>query len=187
MTDWDGEDYQRRIDRATAAAADPHGEANLVEAYGPARVLDAGCGTGRVAIELDRRGVEVWGVDADESMLDTARHRAPHLRWLRADLAELDLDERFDLVVMAGNVPLFTPPGTTAAVVAGCTRHLRPSGLLVAGFSLGRDYPIEQYDAQAADAGLELVDRYATWERAPFDADADYAVSVHRRVGTDVR
>ena len=187
MADWDGEDYQRRIEQATASADDPHGEANLVESFEPASALDAGCGTGRVAIELDRRGIEVVGVDADDSMLDAARRRAPHLRWELSDLAELDLDERFDLVVMAGNVPLFTPPGTTAAVIAGCARHLRPAGLLVAGFSLDRTYSIEQYDAEAADAGLELVERYATWERAPFEADGDYAVSVHRRAGADVR
>ena len=43
------------------------------------RVLDAGCGTGRVAIELARRGIEVVGVDADPDMLERARRRAPQL------------------------------------------------------------------------------------------------------------
>ena len=85
----------------------------------------------------------------------------------------------FDLVVMAGNVPLFTPPGTTGALIAGCARHLSGDGLLVAGFQLGPRYGIEQYDAETTAAGLRLVERFATWDRLPF-AGGDYAVSVHR-------
>lgn len=175
---WEGEDYQRRIE-ANAAGGSPHGEADVVARFGPASVLDAGCGTGRVGIELARRGIEVVGVDADASMLATARRLAPGLRFEQHDLAELDLGERFDVVVMAGNVPLFTPPGTTGAVVAGCARHLAASGVLVSGFSLDRGYAVEQYDAEARAAGLELVERYASWELAPFAAGSDYAVSVH--------
>jgi SAM-dependent methyltransferase len=179
-TGWDGDDYQRRIE-AQLAGEDPHGEVAFVERYAPASVLDAGCGTGRVAIELARRGIEVVGVDADGSMLATARRLAPDLDWVHADLAHLALDRTFDLVVMAGNVPLFTPPGTTAAVVAGCARHLDTGGLLVAGFQLGRGYEVATYDAEAAAAGLELVERYATWDRDPSTDASDYAVSVHRR------
>lgn len=48
-----------------ATGADVHGEATFVRAYAPASVLDAGCGTGRVAIELARHGIEVVGVDVD--------------------------------------------------------------------------------------------------------------------------
>lgn len=176
---WDGDDYQRRIE-AQLDGKDPHGEVAFVERYEPLTVLDAGCGTGRVAIELARRGVEVVGVDADPSMLTTARRLAPELPWVERDLAALDLDRRFDVVVMAGNVPIFTPPGTTAALVAGCARHVAPDGVLVAGFQLGRGYDLATYDAEAADAGLELAERYATWGRDPFDDVADYAVSVHR-------
>jgi hypothetical protein len=82
---------------------------------------------------------------------------------------------------MAGNVPLFTRPGTHAALVAGCARHVAPGGLLVAGFQVKGDYTIESYDADCAAAKLTLVDRYATWDCEPFEAGGDYAVSVHRR------
>jgi len=58
-----------------------HGEATFVEALGVRRVLDAGCGTGRVAIELARRGLDVVGVDADPGMLSAARAKAPELEW----------------------------------------------------------------------------------------------------------
>ena len=191
---WDGDEYQARFDRLAAAGTDVHGEVGFVMAYGPASVLDAGCGTGRVAIELAGRGIEVVGVYVAESMLATARHRAPQLEWIAADLTELDLRElddaavvggrrTFDVVVLAGNVPLFTPPGTQAALVAGCARHVRPGGLLIAGFQLGRGYGLDVFDADARAAGAELIERFATWDRAPFpppQGPADYAVSVFR-------
>ena len=180
---WEGDDYQARFDRLEADGTDVHGEAGFVRTYGPSSVLDAGCGTGRVAIELARHGIEVVGADVDGSMLDTARRRAPTITWVQADLTELDLGRTFDIVVMAGNVPLFTPPGTESALVAGVARHVAEGGLLVAGFSVDRGYSAARYDADATAAGLTLADRYATWDRAPWTPDADYAVSVHRRVG----
>ena len=128
MTTWDGDDYQRRFDDLAAAGVDVHGEATFVRAFAPSSVLDAGCGTGRVAIELARHGIDVVGADLDASMLATARAAAPELTWVASDLAALELGRTFDVVVMAGNVPLFTPPGTHAALVAGCARHVAPGG-----------------------------------------------------------
>jgi SAM-dependent methyltransferase len=176
LSRWDGDEYQARFDALAASGADVHGEATFVRAYAPASVLDAGCGTGRVAIELARHGIEVVGVDVDASMLATARSRAPELTWIESDLASLDLGRTFDVVVLAGNVPIFTAPGTHAALVAGCARHV--GRLLVAGFQLDRGYTIEEYDAHCAAAGLVLVERFSTWDRAPF-AGGPYAVSVH--------
>ncbi|GGS34865.1 class I SAM-dependent DNA methyltransferase [Actinokineospora fastidiosa] len=177
---WNGEDYQSRFDRLAADGVDVHGEATFVRAYTPTTVLDAGCGSGRVAIELARHGIEVVGVDADASMVAAAERRAPELVWLRRDLTGLDLGRVFDVVVMAGNVPLFTPPGTEPALVAGAARHVAPGGVLIAGFSLDRAYTLADYDAHCAAAGLTLAERFATWSRDPF-TDGDYAVSVHRR------
>jgi len=174
---WDGDEYQARFDRLAAAGTDVHGEADFVCRFDPATVLDAGCGTGRVAIELARRGIEVVGVDVDPSMLATARQRAPALEWVESDLATLDLGRRFDVVVLAGNVPLFTPAGTQRALVAGCARHV--GRVLVAGFQLDRGYSLAEWDADCAAAGLSLVDRRATWDGDPYDGGA-YAVSVHQ-------
>ena len=78
-----GPDYDARWARLAAAGESVHGEADLVEALlretGGTRVLDAGCGTGRVAIELAARGFAVVGVDADPAMLSEARAKAPGL------------------------------------------------------------------------------------------------------------
>jgi SAM-dependent methyltransferase len=179
---WDGDRYQQRFDQAAAQGADVHGEADFVARMQPAAVLDAGCGTGRVAIELARRGVAVVGLDVDASMLATARRRGPDVTWVEGDLATASLGRTFDIVVMAGNVVLFTAAGSEGAVVAGCARHIAAGGFLVAGFQLGRRYQLATYDRHCHDAGLELVERWASWDRDPMPADGgDYAVSVHQR------
>jgi SAM-dependent methyltransferase len=179
--EWEGDDYQRRFDALATQGRDVHGEADFVRGLAPGSVLDAGCGTGRVAIELARRDVEVVGVDNDPSMLATARTRGPDIEWIQADVTALDLGRVFDVVLMAGNVPLFTPPGTQAALMAGGVRHVAPDGVLVIGFQLGRGYELEEFDEHCADAGLELDGRFATWGRDPFPGDGSYAVSVLRR------
>lgn len=180
-----GADYDRRFEQLEASGADVHGEAALVAAIAPGRaLLDAGCGTGRVAIELARRGFAVTGLDIDAAMLAAARSKAPELTWIEGDVAGAALDERFDVVVLAGNVLIFVAPGTEAAAVARCAEHLRPGGLLVAGFQVRHGgYDPEQLDADAAAAGLVLVDRWSTWDRAPWSPAEGYQVSVHRRPG----
>ncbi len=177
-----GRAYDRRFEELAAQGVGIHGEAELVASFGVRSVLDAGCGTGRVAIELARRGIHVVGVDIDPGMLEVARAKAPALRWVEADLADVQLDQRFEAAVMAGNVMIFVTPGTEAAVLRNVAAHLVPGGLLVAGFSLrphGLDLP--RYDELAAAAGFVLEERFATWERDPFEPGGDYAVSVHRR------
>lgn len=179
--DLSGDAYDARYDEREAAGEHVHGEADFVMRFAPRSVLDAGCGTGRVARELARRGVDVVGVDLDPEMLATARRRSPDLRWVEADLASFDLGRGFDLVVAAGNVMILLTPETEAAVLANLARHLPVGGLLVAGFQLRLpDLTLEQYDALADAAGLALVERWATWDREPWRAGGTYAVSVHR-------
>lgn len=193
MTRWQrtdaprGDDYDARWRSLAASGQNVHGEADLIEtllhASGGTRVLDAGCGTGRVAIELARRGFSVTGVDADPSMLAAARAKAPELTWLAADLTELadHVDAQFDLAALAGNVVIYLAPGSEQRVLTQVRDRLAADGLLVAGFSVRPDrISVEDYDAVAQSAGFELVSRWATWDREPY-RDGDYAVSVHRR------
>lgn len=182
-----GQDYDARWERLAASGVGVHGEADLIESLlsetGGSTVLDAGCGTGRVAIELAARGFAVVGLDADPAMLAAARSKAPDLRWIEADLVDTGahLGEAFDLVALPGNVMIFLDRGTEPDVVDQLAARLRPGGLLVAGFQLqtGR-LTLDRYDEITAAAGLQLVDRWATWDREPFHG-GDYAVSVHRR------
>ncbi len=177
----DLDSYDARWARMAASGENPHGEADLVWAFRPSSVLDGGCGTGRVGIELARRGLAVVGVDADPDMIAAARSKAPELRWLAADLADLDHPERFDVVVLAGNVVPYVTAERRPAAIAACARHLAPGGRLIAGFQLQEGWPtIGDYDAWCAAAGLGPQDRWATWGRDPYAGGA-YAVSVHAR------
>lgn len=175
-----GADYDARWRALESAGHSIHGEADFIAAHEPSSVLDAGCGTGRVAIELARRGIDVVGVDLDAAMLATAREKAPDLEWLEADLCRVSIGRRFDVVAAPGNVMIFLCPGSESAAVANLASHLAVGGRLIAGFQLGAAYTLDRYDADCAAAGLELVDRYATWERDPWTPGGDYAVSVHR-------
>ncbi|MEV0095413.1 class I SAM-dependent methyltransferase [Streptomyces sp. NPDC050738] len=189
-----GEDYAARFASLTLGGEDMHGEARFCAALVPAgaRVLDAGCGTGRVMIRLAELGYDCVGVDLDASMLAVARKLSPELPWFQLDLAEfepglLGIAAGFDLVVAAGNIfPLLTP-GTENTVVGRLSAALRPGGLLVAGFGLDEAHlpvppslTLPEYDDGCAAAGLTLVDRFATWDADPYDGGG-YAVSVHRR------
>ena len=177
-----GDDYDATYERRAAAGEHVHGEADFVQRFAPASVLDAGCGTGRVGRELARRGLDVVGVDIDVEMLATARRKSPDVDWRLTDLTDVELGRSFDAVVMAGNVMIFLTPGTEGAVVANMARHLRPGGVLIAGFQLqpGR-LTTDRYDEVASTAALELAERWSTWECGAWEAGSGYAVSVHRR------
>lgn len=173
-----GTSYDEAFQELAASGVDVHGEASFVDRLlAPAsRVLDAGCGTGRVAVELSRRGHEVVGVDSDASMLEVARQLPG--TWLLQDLGLLAVEGSFDLVLMAGNVVVFLAPGTEAAVLAELASALRPGGLLVSGWRTDR-LPVPSYDVLVGVA-FEPVDRFSTWNRAPLAEDSAWCVAVDR-------
>jgi SAM-dependent methyltransferase len=182
---------------AMAMAGEPvHGEADLIASLLEPRpgavgnttmvVLDAGCGTGRVAIELARRGYSTVGVDVDPTLLARAREKAPALGWVEGDLAALAdgvAPGPYDAVVLAGNVMTFVARGTEGQVLATVAARTAPGGIVVAGFQLspGR-VTVAEYDDHARAAGLVAVDRWSTWDQAAFDDTSTYVVAVDRKV-----
>jgi SAM-dependent methyltransferase len=176
-----GDEHDETYERREAAGENVHGEADFVMRLGVKSVLDAGCGTGRIARELHRRGLDVVGVDLDEQMLATGRRKAPQIEWHVADLETVDPGRTFDAVLMAGNVMIYLTPGTEGAVLANMARHLNPGGVLVAGFQLGPGrLTLEQFDALAREAGFTLAYRYSTWDGEAWVPGGGYAVSVQR-------
>lgn len=191
MTDNDGAHSQWYIDRfrrMAAEGADLDGEARLVDAMLPraSRILDAGCGTGRVGAALAARGHTVVGVDADPVLIEAARADHPETTWLVANLASLELaalgePEPFDAVVVAGNVMPFVAPGTEELVLTRIARHVKEDGVVIVGFGAGRGYELSDFDRHCAAAGLSTEHRFATWDLRPWTEDADFAVTVLRR------
>lgn len=178
----DLDDYESRWDQMAARGENPHGEVDFVMQFAPATALDAGCGFGRVGIELHARGVDIVGVDLDPDLLDRAKRRAPHLDWRLGDLASLDIDRRFDLVVLAGNVIGFVDPADRVEAVRACARHVVPGGVLVMGNQLKPSWPtIPDLDAWAALEGLEPAGHRAGWSGEELSREPDYVVTIHRR------
>lgn len=188
-----GEDYARvyaeRFRTMAERGQDVHGEATFVAGLlpPPARVLDAGCGTGRVAVRLAELGYDVVGVDVDASMIDVARAVAPDLDWRVGDLSAFDLGETYDVVLLAGNTIPLLEPGTLVDVCRQVVSHLAPGGVVVCGFGLDAahlpgDCPptaLADVDAAFGPLGLDPVLRHGTWEGGAFDPADGYAVTLY--------
>lgn len=176
--------YVARFRRLAAEGADLVGEARLVDALvAPhSRILDAGCGPGRIGAELHARGHTVVGVDVDAELVAAATADHPGPQWTVADLADLALGAPpFDAAVLAGNVMIFLAPGSEARVMERIAAHVRPDGVIVTGFALDREYRLSEFDRDCAAAGLVREHRFAGWDLRPWHEDADWAVTVLRR------
>lgn len=180
--------YVERFRTMVREGHDLDGEARLVDAMLPrgSRVLDAGCGPGRVGGYLHRVGHTVVGVDYDPALIAAAEEDHPGPRWIAGDLVDLDLPaegvlERFDLVVCAGNVMTFLAPSTRAEVLRRLADHLADDGRAVIGFGAGRDYPFADFRADAAAAGLREDVLLGSWDLRPFTDESPFLVAVLSR------
>ncbi len=131
---------------------------HIVQALGLSagdRVLDVGCGPGRHAHELARRGIVVHGIDISERFVEIATDKAPHgATFERMDARSLTFESEFDAVICLcqGAFGLMTANGEDATVIDGLARALRPGGR--AALSAFSSYFVVRH-----------------WEDADFDAD----------------
>ena len=191
-SDW----YIERFRSMAAEGKDLDGEARLVDAMvgRSARILDAGCGTGRVGGRLAELGHRVVGVDLDPVLIEAARADQPAGSWVVGDLSELDLARsagtgvlapddptEFDAIVSAGNVVAFLDPATRRTVLERLGAHLAADGRLVVGFGAGRDYEFDDFFADADSVGLAIQLRLSTWDLRPFGPDSDFLVAIMGR------
>jgi SAM-dependent methyltransferase len=177
--------YIERWRKMAASGTDLAGEARLVDALVPrgARILDAGCGTGRVGGFLAAAGHDVVGVDLDPELIAAARQDHPGSRWLVGDLVDLDLPAAgiaagFDAAICVGHVMTFLAPATRPEVLRRLRGHVRAGGRVVIGFGAGRGYDYDAFFADAAGAGLAREVTLGTWDLRPFTPASDFLVAL---------
>ena len=115
-----------------------------------ARVLDAGCGAGRHALEFARRGYITTGVDLSEEMLELARERAKGasaVTFVEADLRALNLAREFDAAVLLDSTLGLHEDGETVEILRRLSASLVPGGRLVVEV-LNRDFVLDEMPAR---------------------------------------
>jgi SAM-dependent methyltransferase len=174
--------YIERFRAMAERGDDLGGEARMIDAMVPraSRVLDAGCGTGRVGGHLAAAGHVVTGVDLDPELIAEARAQHPGSVWQVGDLSEIDLPDRFDVIVCAGNVMAFAGPSTRVDILRRFGAHLADGGRAVVGFGAGRGYEFDDFLADVDAAGLTPDLLLSTWDLRPFTPGADFLVAVLR-------
>jgi SAM-dependent methyltransferase len=122
VSDWPGEiDFYR----ALATKVKKHGKS----------ILEVGCGTGRVTMQLAQEEVPIVGMDLSPVMLTVARQKSQGLsnvRWVEGDMQSFDLGEHFDLIIIPGHSFQFMlTPADQMACLTCIQHHLASGGELV--------------------------------------------------------
>lgn len=180
--------YIQRFRDMEANGNDLWGEARTVDAMAPrnARILDAGCGPGRLDGFLHELGHTVVGIDVDPGLIEAANHDHPGPTYVVGDLAEMDLPARgieanFDVIVSAGNVVGFLAESTREEVLRRIAQHLAPEGRAIIGYGAGRGYEFPAFFADAEKAGLKLDVAFESWDLRPFTVQSQFLVAVLSR------
>ena len=171
--------YVERFRKLAADGVDIVGEARLIDAMleRGSRVLDAGCGPGRLGGYLHGAGHTVVGVDVDPVLIEAAEADYPGPTWLVGDLSELHL-AKVSTSSVCGQRPDLRGARHAGAGAATVRRASCSQGRAVVGFGAGRDYAFEEFAADAAEAGLRMESRFSTWSLRPFERDSDFLVAI---------
>lgn len=172
-----------------AQGQDIHGEARLIDAMAErnSKILDAGCGTGRLGGELVRRGHEVVGTDVDPILIEHAEHDHPGGRWVVGDLTEDQIEDKdFHIAVAAGNVMGFIAPAGREFALRNIFNSLQPGGRFVTGFGAGRGWDFDDFLNLAKSVGFRVDYTFSSWDMKVFNANSTFLVAVLSRPGADL-
>jgi SAM-dependent methyltransferase len=161
-----GEEVAARYDEGSADMFDPAVLGPtvdfLAELAGDGAALELAVGTGRVALPLSERGVQVHGIDLSEAMVARLRAKpgAERIGVTIGDFATTRVDGRFSLVYLVFNtIGNLTTQDEQVACFQNAAHHLEPGGCFVIelGFGGGRA-PLEVFDLGDTHVGIDERD-----------------------------
>jgi SAM-dependent methyltransferase len=149
--------------------------AGLVSEFRPRRVLDLGCGTGRITVSIASQGLatrsdfQLVGLDQSQTFLDHARARllsgypaaSNAVRFVEGDMADFSLPDRFDLIVLGyNNFALLTTSAQREGCLSAVRRHLAEGGR----FAIDLHMPDLALLAEAQTAVFPIVRQELEWQ-----------------------
>ena len=178
--------YANRWQMLAEQGHDIVGEARLIDAMAQrgSRILDAGCGQGRLTGFLTDRGHTVVGFDVDPVLIDIAKEANPDATFYVGDLSTDKIPESdFDLIVSAGNVMGFLAPEGRQPALDNLYRALKNGGraVIAYGSGPGRAWSFPEFFANAEAAGFVVEHKFSSWELDPYTDRSEFLVAVLRR------
>lgn len=181
--------YARRWKVLAAQGKDIYGEARTADAMleRGSKVLDAGCGTGRIGGYLAKQGHNVVGMDIDPILIDYAREEHPDVQWEVGDLSNDEVPESdFDLAISAGNVMGFLEQEGREGALRNIFDALAPGGRFIVGFGEGRGWTFDEFLALVEKVGFRVEFKYSSWELNVFNQNSTFLVAVLARPGSSL-
>ena len=128
-------------------------------AYRPRTVLDVACGTGNVSEELARRGYQVVGVDISPDMIEVAKSKNSSVDYLVQDIAEIDLDTKFDMAIsLFDSINYVTDPEHLARGIKKVSEHVKPGGIFT--FDINTIYALSHHFFDQANLASSHQPKY---------------------------
>src|SRR5699024_5471662 len=149
-------------------------------------LLDAATGNGRLAAYLARAGQKAMGIDLVSYLVNVANTKYTEATSENADLADISLYDyndafrTYDIVVSSENVLVFLAAWERIPTLQNIAANMHRSSRFVTGFQLGRGYSAKQFSTDAEAAGLEVFQRFGTWQFDPFEESSDFLLAILR-------
>lgn len=157
---------------------------HVAQEVGAETVIDLGCGTGLITLELARRGYRMIGIDPSPVMLEVARKKpgADRVQWLQGNAGQLG-EPGADLAIMSGHVAQFIlTDADWLDVLAGVKEALRPGGYLAFESRDPRALEWKRWSARKRIIPDSPYGRIESWtEATKVEGEVVYAVG-HRRL-----
>lgn len=119
-------------------------------------LLHLGCGAG-IYDHHFKKHFQITGVDLSEEMLKIARASHPEVIYVHGDMRSIDLDERFDAVVIPDSIDYMTTLAELQSAIVTACRHLKPGGVLVIVAKIREEFTDNNFCYAGAKDGVEVT------------------------------